>query len=127
MKKIIFPLILCCLLLALEILPFGAALHGSGDAHTVLYCSYFSIDPFMDGNFAPLIVAIASAVLLVLTVIYGLHATKQLKKVLFAISCVAMVLSFCPLFYCLECFSLVDSLISLILFIYTMIFVEKAK
>lgn len=129
MKKTISPIILTILLLALEILPLGSALHISNPEgnHIVQYCSYFHLKPFADGNFAPFVVAVLSVVLLALCILYFAKPSAKLKKGIFAISCIAMLLSFCPLFYCMECYSLFACLVVLILFILTMIFVERAK
>ncbi len=129
MKKTISPIVLACLLLVLEVLPLGAALHipNSEGNHTVLFCSFFDLRPLLDGNFAPLIVALLSIALLVLCVIYFVNPNKKLKKMIFIVACTAMLLSFCPLFYCMQCYSLIDCLIVFILFIHTMMFVEQTK
>lgn len=129
MKKGFMPIILACLLLVLEALPLGAALHipNADGNHTVLFCSHFDLRPFVDGNFAPFIVAVLSAVLLVLCVLYFVQPGKQIKKIVFFVACSAMLLAFCPLFYCMQCYTLVDCAIVFILFIHTMMFVEQAK
>ena len=129
MKKRVYAIILCCLLLILEALPLGSALHiaTTDDSHTVQFCSYFNLMPFGNGNFAPFIVAILSAVLLALCALYAFRPSKNIKKLIFAVSCVAMILGFCPLLYCMQCYSWVDCLITFILFILTMMFVEQAK
>ena len=129
MKKRISPIILACLLLIIEALPLGAALHiaTADGTHTVQYCSYFDLMPFGNGNFAPFIVAILSIVLLVLLILFYFRPGKQLKKTIFFIACGTMLLAFCPLFYCMQCYSLMDCAVVLILFIETMMFVEQAK
>ena len=126
MKKNIFAIVLCCILLILEILPLGAGLHIDGK-HTGIYCSCFSLEPLLNGNFAPLPVAILSAALLILSVVYCISPGKNLEKVIFFVSCIAMLLSLCPLLFCMWCYSFVACIIALILFILTMMFVEKAK
>ena len=129
MKKKITPIILACLLLILEALPLGAALHiaNPNGSHTVQFCSYFDLRTFGAGNFAPFVVAIISVILLVLCVLFYINPSKQLKKVIFFVACIAMLLSFCPLFYCMQCYTLVDCLVVFILFVLTMIFVDQAK
>ena len=66
MKKKITPIILACLLLLLEALPLGAALHiaNPNGSHTVQFCSYFDLRTFDTGNLAPFVVAIISLILL---------------------------------------------------------------
>ena len=129
MKKNITAIILCCLLLILEALPLGAALHiaTADGVHAVQFCSYFDLTPFGNGNFAPFVVAILSVALLVLCLVYTLNPNKKLKKVIFAAACIAMILAFCPLLYCMQCYSWADCLITFILFVLTMMFVEQAK
>lgn len=60
MKKNITAIVLCCLLLILEALPLGAALHiaTADGVHAVQFCSYFDLMPFGNGNFTPFVVAI---------------------------------------------------------------------
>ena len=129
MKKKPSAIILCCLLLLLEALPLGAALHiaTADGTHTVQFCSYFNLMPFGNGNFAPFIVAILSVFLLLLCILYFYKSGKKLKKVIFTVACLAMILAFCPLLYCMQCYSWVDCLITFILFVLTMMFVEQTK
>ena len=129
MKKNISAVILAILLLLLEVLPLGAALHipNANDNHSVVFRSCFDLEPLMDGNFAPFIVAVLSIVLFVLCIIYTFKQTKVLKKVTFFVACGAMLLSFCPLLYCMQCYSMTACAIAFILFVHTMMFVEQAK
>ena len=127
MKKKIAPIILTVLLLAFEFLPLGAALHISGDNHTVQFNSYFNLAPFANGNFAPFVVAVMSVVLLMLCIAYFIKPSKKLKKITFSVACIAMLLSFCPLFYCMQCYTMADCAIAFILFVITMMFVEQSK
>ena len=128
MKKRIIAIVLACILLLLEALPIGAALHiPNAEGHTELFCSFFDLRPFADGNFAPFIVALLSVALLILCLIYCLKPKKQLKKTVFGVACAAMLLAFCPLLYCMQCYSFIDCLIVFILFIHTMMFVEQTK
>ena len=127
MKKFI-PIILACVLLLLQAFPISAVLLSEHDGQEVFrYYSAFDLRPFMDGNFAPLIVAILSVALLSLCVCYLFRPSKKLKKAVFTVACVAMLLAFCPLFYSYQCYSIVDCAIAFILFVQTMIFVERAK
>ena len=127
MKKKVTLLILSCLVLFLEIIPFGAALHTGAEPTHDQFVSFFHLAPFADGNFAPSIVAILSVVLLIASIVYFVISDKRLQQILFFIACVAMLLAFAPLFYCLECYNLISCAIVLILFIITMILAEKAK
>ena len=49
MKKNITAIVLCCLLLILEALPLGAALHiaTADGVHAVQFCSYFDLMPLV--------------------------------------------------------------------------------
>lgn len=129
MKKKIYFIVLSVLLLILEALPLGAAVHISNPdgMHTVQFCAYFNVMPFGNGNFAPLIIAILSVLIFILSILYYINPVKIMKKVIFFVSCIAMLLSFCPLFYCMQCYTLVDCLIAFILFVISMMFVEQAK
>ena len=128
MKKSVTPIILACLLLILEALPLGAALHlPNPDGHTVQFCSYFDIRPFTVGNFAPFIVAVLSVALFAFCVLYFIKPSKVLKKITFFVSCIAMILAICPLLYCMQCYTLANCAVAFILFVQTMMFVEQAK
>lgn len=126
MKKRITMIVLSSLLLIMQFLPFGASVHSIVDnTHNAQYYSFFHLAPLMNGNFAPFVVAVLSAVLFMLSIIYSITKKKQMEKPMFLVACIAMLLSFCPLFYCIQCFNLVACLISLILFIQTMMLAEK--
>ena len=129
MKKSIAPILLAVLLLILEALPLGAALHiaNADNNHSVVFRSFFNTQPLVDGNFAPFIVAVLSVLLFVMCVIYYFRPAKLLKKVIFFVACAAMLLSFCPLLYCMQCYSITASAIAIILFVYTLMFAEKVK
>ncbi len=103
----------------LEALPIAGSYHipSADGAHAARSCSYFSILPFSDTNFAPFAVAVLSCVLLVLSAVYYFYDNKYMNKSIFVVSCLAMVTSFIPFFYCLDCLSFAGCGISLLLFI----------
>lgn len=119
MKKRFFYLLLPIITLALEILPYGAVLNfmrpsadGSAVGHFRKLYSYFDLTPFGYANFAPLITAVTTCVILALLLVYlitGKSGTITAAKVLL---CAGVVLSLCPLLYGINFFSVVGALIT---------------
>ncbi len=119
MKKRFLYLLLPIITLILEILPYGAvcnfarpAADGSIGYFQELY-SYFDLTPFGYANFAPLLTAITTCVILALLLIYlftGKTKTITVTKVLL---CVCVVLSLCPLLFGISFFSIVGALITI--------------
>jgi len=91
MKKIlhIFSLISLLVTLALEILPNGAALTFAPkpDTRIVKTYSYFSNIPFGYAHFSPLITAILTVVIIILTVISMLIYFKSQKLLTATLAC----------------------------------------
>ena len=114
MKRKWIYLILPVLALVLEILPYGAvcvfALDG-GDSLRQAY-SYFSLVPFGYANFAPLLTAIATCIVLLLLCIYMWKGGRSMERAVGAVVGVGMVLSLCPLLYGVQFFSVIGALIS---------------
>lgn len=117
MKKKLFMLCTTLTALVLEILPYGAVCNFAnpeGKPWRRTY-SYFDMTPFGYANFAPFIVAILTCILIALLVI-SILAKKQMRKPLLYVSTISAVLSFAPLLYGIEFFSIVGAFISIALF-----------
>ncbi len=117
MKKKLFMLCTTLTALMLEILPYGAVCNFAnpeGKPWRRTY-SYFDMTPFGYANFAPLIVAILTCILIALLVI-SILAKKPIRKLLLYVSTISAVLSLAPLLYGIEFFSVVGALISIALF-----------
>ena len=111
-KKITVLCILLCTLV-LEILPYGAVCNFAnpeGPPHRVTY-SYFSMIPYGYANFAPLITAILTCVLLVIIVL-SILLKKDWSKSISIISAIATLTSLAPLMFGFSNFSLVGAMIS---------------
>ena len=119
MKKRMLFLIIPVITLILEILPYGAVLNfgrpasdGSIGYIRELY-SYFDLMPFGYANFASLITAILTVVILLLSLI-------SLKKdsvfnALFVLSIITAIIFLMPLMYGLNNYSLVGAFITIAL------------
>lgn len=115
MKKRLLYLILPIITLILECLPYGAVLNfanpeGAPWRETF---SYFSMTPFGYANFAPLITAIITCVVLVLLMFYCFTGKKHIAKKAKNMLCVGAIISFGPLVFGIRAFSFVGLLISL--------------
>ena len=118
MKKRLKYLILPIVTLILEIIPYGAvcyfarpATDGSIGHFRELY-SYFDLLPFGYANFAPLITAVLSCIILLLVMIYCLTGKSKLAVAAKNLLYVTIVISLCPLLLGIDFFSLVGVLIS---------------
>ena len=114
MKKISL-VVLPAITIALEILPLGAVciFAPSPTERVKETFSYFSTIPFGYANFAPLITAILTVVILLLSLI-------SLKKdsvfnALFVLSIITAIISLMPLMYGLNNYSLVGAFITIAL------------
>lgn len=107
------------IVLVLEITPYGAVVaYGnpseSGQIELVkTYLSYFNIIPFGRGNFAPLVTAILTCILIITTLVAMLKNTKQGFYCAKILAGITTVVSIFPIF--LFVYSLVGLLISLTL------------
>lgn len=81
-KKNLIPIVLMVIAVALEALPFGAVLRfGQENGETPKsFFSYFSLTPYGYANFFPLITAVLSCVLLVLSVVLLFVDSRKCKK-----------------------------------------------
>lgn len=121
MKKRALYLILPSVTLILEILPYGAvcnfmrppATDGDPVGHFRKLYSYFDLTPFGYANFAPLLTALATCVILALLVVYLFTNNPRILSFAKASLCIASILSFGPLLYGINFFSLVGALISI--------------
>ena len=112
MKRKLIMLFTSLIALVLEILPYGAVCNFAnpeGEPWRRTY-SYFDLTPFGYANFAPLIVALLTCVLIILIVV-SLISKKQMKMPILAISAIATVLSLAPLLYGIRFFSVVGAFI----------------
>lgn len=114
MKKVCLA-VLPALTIVLELLPLGAVcIFATSPTERVKETfSYFSLTPFGYANFAPLITAILTVVVLLLSLI-------SLKKdsvfnALFVLSIITAIISLMPLMYGLNNYSLVGALITIAL------------
>ena len=118
MKKRLLYLIAPIITLILEIIPYGAvcnfarpATDGSIGHFRKLY-SYFDMIPFGYANFAPLITAILSCIILLLTAIYCITGKQRILSLVRNILPICAVISLCPLQLGIHFFSLVGALIT---------------
>lgn len=121
MKKRLLVLILPLITLILEILPYGAvcnfalpATDGSIGHFRELY-SYFDLVPFGYANFAPLITAITTCIVLLLLILYCITNKQRLAITAKNILYVCTVFSLGPLVLGIRFFSVVGALITVTL------------
>ena len=120
MKKRLLYLILPIITLILEILPYGAVCNfklpsadGTSIGHFRELYSYFDLTPFGWANFAPLITAIITCIVLLILVIYCFTGKLKLARTAKNILCVGAVISFGPLLLGLHFLSVVGVLVSI--------------
>ncbi len=103
--------------LILEIIPYGAVCVFAPDPDTRVrkLFSYFDPIPYGYANFGPLITAILTCVLLLLTVIFLFKASDGLKKAVMILAGIAFLISLTPILYGIEYYSVVGGAISVLL------------
>ena len=114
-KKVIVLCILLCALV-LEALPYGAVCNfgnPEGESFRETY-SYFSLIPYGYANFAPLITAILTCILL-LIVLISIIFKKDLGKKTAILAGVTSLISLCPMLYGINYYSIVGAMISVCL------------
>ena len=116
MKKIGL-VVLPAITIVLELLPLGAVcIFATSPTERVKETfSYFSLTPFGYANFAPLITAILTVAIFLLS-LFALKKSGALKA-LFVLSIIAAVISLLPLVYGLNFYTLVGALITVTLVI----------
>ena len=120
MKKRIRILILPLIALILEILPYGAVCNfmlPSADGTSVgrfreLY-SYFDLTPFGYANFAPMITAVLTCVLVLLIVIYCFTGRPGLFNTIRTFVWICTVISLGPLVLGIRFYSVIGGLITM--------------
>ena len=114
MKKIGL-VVLPAITIVLELLPLGAVcIFATSPTERVKETfSYFSLTPFGYANFAPLITAILTVAIFLLS-LFALKKSGALKA-LFVLSIIAAVISLLPLVYGLSYFTFVGALITMAL------------
>jgi len=118
-KKRIIVLCLLAIAIVLELLPYGAVLifgnpDGTRNRETF---SYFDLRPYGYANFAPLITAILTSVLLFMFVVYMFNNNAELYKKIKGVSIAAVIVSFMPLLRGLENYSVTGFAISVVLLV----------
>ena len=122
MKKRFLYLILPIITLILEILPYGAVCNFMRPPSEVnpdapvghfreLY-SYFDLTPFGYANFAPLLTAILTCVILVMLLIYLFTGKQGIASATKVMVSIGVLLSLCPLLFGISFFSVVGALIT---------------
>ena len=138
MKKRLLLLVLPVITLILEIIPYGAvcnfarpATDGSIGHFRELY-SYFDLTPFGYANFAPLITAVITCIILLLLILYCITGKHRLAISARNILYVCTVFSLGPLVLGFRFFSVVGALITItligeIVFLYYLLPTHKDK
>lgn len=140
MKKRLLVLLLPLITLILEILPYGAVLNFMRPVATEgvppgrfreLY-SYFDLTPFGYANFAPLITAVITCIILLLLILYCITGKHRLAISARNILYVCTVFSLGPLVLGFRFFSVVGALITItligeIVFLYYLLPSHKDK
>ena len=114
MKKRFFCLILPIITFILELLPYGAVCNFAnpeGKPWRKTF-SYFDPVPFGYANFAPLITAVITCIILVVLVIYCITGKQRLAITVRNILCVCTAFSLGPLVFGIHYFSVVGALIT---------------
>ncbi len=118
MQRKLLYFILPIITLVLEILPYGAVCifaDGLNHIRRVTY-SYFDLIPFGNANFAPLLTAIISCIVIIILIIYLFIDKYRIISLVKTLLLVALILSLCPLLYGFDYYSLIDLLITLSIF-----------
>lgn len=118
MKKKLPVLVLPIITLILEVLPYGAVLRfgrltedGSIGYFRKTY-SYFDLLPFGYGNFAPLLVAVATCVILILLAAYCITGKRDLAAAARTMIAVVAVISLGPLVLGIPYYSVIGAMIT---------------
>lgn len=118
-KKRLPYLILPIITLILEILPYGAVCNfmlpstdGTHIGHFRELYSYFDLMPFGYANFAPLITAIITCIILAMLLIYLVTGKSRIITGAKLALCVSVIISLCPLLYGVNFYSVIGALIT---------------
>ena len=116
MKKRIWLAVLPLAALLLELLPGGVKMRfmaPPGQAPTIKMTSYFDLLPFGYANFAPLITAILTCVLLGAVLLYAVMGTPGWCRFAKYTALIAAAVSVCPVF--MGAYTLIGGIISALL------------
>jgi len=117
MKKKYLMLILTVAALILELLPYGAVLsfaNPEGESFRRTF-SYFSLTPFGYASFGPLLTALMTSALLVLSTVYCFKSTVKMLKIIKIVAFLGVIFSISPFFMGARYFLLTGVLISVCL------------
>ena len=115
-KKILL-VVFAVAIIFLEFLPNGVVLrfaNPEGEPWVRTYC-HFDLTPFGYANFGPLIAAVLTCVLLLLSVIYLIKPRKGLNTAIMNVSGFAAVAAFAPVMFGLEYLTVVGIVVGLLL------------
>lgn len=130
-KKAFAVLVIAILLLILELLPYGAVLefaHMSPDLTLSYYEQHFSyFDPMVygHGHFGPLITAVLTCMLAVITVIAVFFENRAVRIALRVVSVMTLLFSLTPML--MGCYSPVGMAISVLLLVTCIISLKKEE
>lgn len=130
MKKYSLALVVLPLLaIILEVLPYGAVLNfASPDSEPVRQTfSYFDLTPFGYANFGPLLTAILTVVLFILSLIYLIKSSNGVKMAITIVSIIAVLTSLMPVLYGLSSYSVIGAIISIVLLIELVLSIKKCE
>ena len=114
MRKRFSYLLLPVITLILEILPYGAVCNFAnpeGESWRRTF-SYFDMTPFGYANFAPLLTAMVTCLILAFLAVYLFTNKHRMFMVVRSLLWIGVVLSLCPLLYGIRFFSLVGAMIT---------------
>ncbi len=129
MKKKDLMLILTVVTFILELLPYGAVLNFAnpeGETFRRTF-SYFSLTPFGYASFGPLLTALMTSALLVLSTVYCFKSTVKMLKTIKIIAFLGLIFSISPFFMGGRYFSVTGVLISVCLFVLCLTTSTKEK
>ena len=115
-KKILL-VVFAVAIIFLEFLPNGVVLrfaNPEGEPWVRTYC-HFDLTPFGYANFGPLIAAVLTCVLLLLSVIYLIKPRKGLNTAIMNVSGFAAVAAFAPVMFGLEYLTVIGIVVGLLL------------
>ena len=114
MKKRLLYLLFPVAALVLELLPYGAVCNFAnpeGESFRRTY-SYFDMTPFGYANFAPLLTAIVTCIVIILLLIHLFQKKPSLLTAAKLLLAAGSVISLCPLLYGVRFFSVIGGAIT---------------